>query len=234
MLSSTVSPCSSTSCRMISHSSRRDSGSTPTVGSSSSSSSGERTSVQASPSFLLHAARQLAGQPTRERAQGRHLHETRISFAPLLGRDAVQSRRRGRGFPGRSGPRTSRTSAACSRCASCTFCGSAATSMPSTVNSPASGCHQTGDQADERRLAGAVRSDQGGERARLGFEGDAVERLDDFARLAAEGLADFPTLQNGRLVFDGNHRRLFATFGALHKGDRPLTHRCSQFCSHKL
>ena len=38
---------------MISHNSRRDSGSTPTVGSSSSSSSGERTSVQASPSFCF-------------------------------------------------------------------------------------------------------------------------------------------------------------------------------------
>ena len=39
--------------RMMSHNSRRDSGSTPTVGSSSRSNSGERTSVQASPSFCF-------------------------------------------------------------------------------------------------------------------------------------------------------------------------------------
>ncbi len=38
---------------MIFHSSRRDSGSTPTLGSSSSSSSGDRTSVQARPSFCF-------------------------------------------------------------------------------------------------------------------------------------------------------------------------------------
>ena len=49
----TLSFSSSTSCLMIDHRSRRDSGSTPTLGSSSSSRTGERTSVQASPSFCF-------------------------------------------------------------------------------------------------------------------------------------------------------------------------------------
>ena len=53
VLSSTVRPCSLTSCRIIAHSSRRESGSTPTVGSSRSNSSGERISVQARPSFCF-------------------------------------------------------------------------------------------------------------------------------------------------------------------------------------
>ena len=53
VLISTVRPCSCTRFRMIAHSSRLESGSTPTVGSSSSSSSGDRMSVQARPSFCF-------------------------------------------------------------------------------------------------------------------------------------------------------------------------------------
>ncbi len=68
---STVRPCSRTRRAMMSHSSRRESGSTPTVGSSSSNSSGEPIKRAGKPKLLLHAAGQMAGEPACEGAPDR-------------------------------------------------------------------------------------------------------------------------------------------------------------------
>ena len=75
---------------MIFHNSRRESGSTPTVGSSSSNNSGERTSVQASPSFCFMPPDNRPASRSVNGRQRRHLHQPRIALAPLGGRDAVQ------------------------------------------------------------------------------------------------------------------------------------------------
>ena len=62
-----------TSPSTISHSSRRDSGSTPTVGSSSSSSSGEPHQRAGQAELLLHAAGELAREALGERPEVGHL-----------------------------------------------------------------------------------------------------------------------------------------------------------------
>ena len=66
VLINTVSCSSLTSLLRISHSSWRDNGSTPAVGSSSRSNSGERTSVQARPSFCFMPPESFpAGRPVK-------------------------------------------------------------------------------------------------------------------------------------------------------------------------
>ena len=174
---------------MISQSSRRESGSTPTVGSSSSSSSGDRTSVQASPSFCF--------MPPESRPASRSVNgpSAVISISrgycslPLGGGDAVhvgvevQVLLDGQVLV-QAEPLRHVADA-----------GLDLLRVGGDVDAQhlqlaGVGRHQPGGQADERRLAGAVRPDQGRERAAAGLERDAVERLHDFARLAAERLAD--------------------------------------------
>src|SRR5262249_1867673 len=52
------------------------------------------------------------------------------------------------------------------------------------------GPHQPGRQTEKRRLAGAVRSDQGRQHPVADPTGDGVKRLDGFAGVAAKRLAD--------------------------------------------
>ncbi len=67
----------------MAHNSRRDRGSTPTVGSSKSSRSLGRTREQARPSILLHAPGQGPGQAAREGGQAGELHELGVALGPL-------------------------------------------------------------------------------------------------------------------------------------------------------
>src|SRR6266446_2842397 len=74
---------------MISQSSRRESGSTPTVGSSSKSNSGALTRTQASPSFCFIPPDR---QPIQERPEPGHIHQPMVLRLPLPLADAVQVR----------------------------------------------------------------------------------------------------------------------------------------------
>ena len=40
--------------------------------------------------FLLHSARKPSGEATGERSQSRHVHQTRVNLAALIGSDAMQ------------------------------------------------------------------------------------------------------------------------------------------------
>ncbi len=120
------------------HSSRRDSGSTPTVGSSSSSSRGERTRVQASPSFCFMPPESRPASRSRKGARP----VMRISAGQRSARCAADT-------PCRSAYRdrfsaTERSSYRPKRwgmypMADCTACASATVSRPSTARLPASG-----------------------------------------------------------------------------------------------
>src|SRR5262249_49674277 len=58
------------------------------------------------------------------------------------------------------------------------------------------GGQQPGGQADERRLASPIRSDQGSERAVARLQGDAVQRWYNIAGVAAKRLADVAAEQD--------------------------------------
>ena len=76
---------------MISHSSRRDSGSTPTVGSSSSSSVGEPIKVQARPSFCFIPPDKWPARRWVNDARSVICRSSRIARRALVVGDAVQT-----------------------------------------------------------------------------------------------------------------------------------------------
>ena len=165
---------------MISHSSRRDSGSTPTVGSSSSRSSGERTSVQARPSFCFIPPESRPASRLCERPQRRHLHEPRIALLPLLDADAVHVGVEIEIFQDAQ------------ILVQAEFLRHVADAVLDLLRVGADidaqdfqlaavGCHQAGDQAEKRRLARAIRSDQRRERAPGNVQRDAVQGVHDFS-----------------------------------------------------
>ena len=75
-----------------------------------------------------------------------------------------------------------------------TSSGWATASMPATASEPSSADAQRGDRAHERRLAGAVRAEHGGDRAGGGDEVEAVEGRDVAEALAQ---ADWPRWPSG-------------------------------------
>ncbi len=83
VLTITLRFSSSTNCCTIFHRSRRDSGSTPTLGSSSSSRSGERTSVQARPSFCF--------MPPDSLPAGRAVKRTRSVISSIRAKRLLRS-----------------------------------------------------------------------------------------------------------------------------------------------
>ena len=93
---------------------RATSGSTPTVGSSSSSRSGERTSVQARPSFCFMPPDSFPAGRAVKRAKIGHVQQPRVAFrcGPPASRHA--DRHTGRDSPARSGLHKGRSAAACS------------------------------------------------------------------------------------------------------------------------
>ena len=65
---------------------------------------------------------------------------------------------------------------------------------PSKVTSPRSGVQQSGDAVEQRRLAGAVGTDDPGDLTGLGLESDAPQRLDPPKQMAMSSLEDYDRL----------------------------------------
>ncbi len=82
-------PSPASSCT-ICHSSRREIGSTPTPGSSSSSTFGSPTGGTGEAQLLLHPAGKLACQPFGEWTKGGELQQAVENFLPRLAGDAAQ------------------------------------------------------------------------------------------------------------------------------------------------
>ena len=209
---------------MISHNSRRDSGSTPTVGSSSSSSAGERDQRAGEAELLLHAAGQATGQARGEGTECCHLHRARDSAGRARLCRCRADRHRDRDFPARSDLRRDRISAACSRCGLAPACGSRPTSIPSTVSVPASAVISPAISRMSVVLPAPSGPTKRGERTRPDVERYVVERFDDLAGLAAKALAQIARMDGRRGVARGVHEALLPAGVA--SGVRRQEHRC--------
>ena len=184
-----VSFSSSRSRRMNAASSPTSSWLSPPAGSSSSSRRGFETSARASSTrFSVPNGSPAAG---RLGDAGDADEVERLERGPLRGALALEARdacaRRRARSRARSSSGTARRSGTCarSRAGSTPLGGVRRSDLPSKTTSPCVEPVEPRDHVERRRLAGAVRADQPGDRAFLDVERDVVERDD-----AAEAQGD--------------------------------------------
>jgi hypothetical protein len=189
-------PSSLTSRSTIAHSSRRDTGSTPTVGSSSNS---RRRAHQRAgkPELLLHAARKAAGQSFGEWRQPGHVHQFGIACRAHFFRNTLQVRVEIEVFlHAKVFVKTETLRHVAER-------GLYLQRVARRVESQGGdasciGHQQSGREAHEGGFAGAVRTDQARHRTRPDAQADAVERHDALAD-SAEGFAQPLGFEDGRV-----------------------------------
>ena len=207
VVSSTVVPSRRSSSTVL-HSSCRVRGSRPVVGSSSRITGGPPGQAGAEVEPAAHAAR--VGRDRRSAASVEpealeHLARARRASAP-------GSRYRRPTISRFSRPVSSSSTAAnwpASPIRRRTASGSATTSWPSTLARPPVGLQQRGEDAHERRLAGAVGAEQAEHGAGLDLEVEAVERDD-----VAEGLPHALGEDRGRAGHGGLVKRGFGHHGS--------------------
>ena len=146
-----------------SQNSRRETASTPVVGSSRNRISGRWTSAQQSASFCFMPP---DSAPARRSLNGSSCAVDRRDVLVLaLDRRAEHRGEERAGSPRRSGRDRARSGRACSRSRCRSAQKSRTTSWPSTVRRARVGHEQRREDAEERRLAGAVRADEAEELA---------------------------------------------------------------------
>ena len=154
--------------------SRRDTGSTPVVGSSSRSSSRLVHQRAGQRQLLLHAARQPVGEARAKRRQLRHLEQPVARGARSRGTPWISAKNAMFSSIAQIAVEAEALRQVADRAvtARCSRTGS----RPSTRTSPGVAAEQPARQPDRRRLAGAVRADQAEHLARRDLERQAVER----------------------------------------------------------
>ena len=157
------------------------------------------------PQLLLHPARQPAGQAVGERSQRRHLHQPRVAFPPLRGGDTVHVGIEVQVLQNAQvlvQPEPLRHVAD----AFLDLLGVGGHIDIQDLQLARVGRHQPRRQPNERRLARTIGPNQGREHPRTDLQGDGIERLDHFAGVAAECLADVAAHQDRRVSSGGAHR----------------------------
>ena len=159
-------------CRsaMMRQNSRRESGSTPVVGSSSSSRSGSCMRVEASMSFCFMPPERNCAWRLGELGQAHRFEQRGWRACGAARRVRRGFARRTRGSRRRSGRGTSRSAATCSRCAA-SRAGARARPTRRRRRVARAGREHGGEHAHQGRLARAVRAEQPEDRARRARRG---------------------------------------------------------------